>query len=113
MKEGQMKINEGKNNEMIESTAKDNRVLSIPAFMDKSSTSADSSTKKVEPKNRLRYIKAEKNIQNNFELLKQLDELVGLILVGNDHKYGEIKYCLVSKDTYRNEKIKGVIKVNK
>lgn len=111
MKEGQMKINEEQ--QIVGAVASDQeRVLTIPAFMDKS-PKPNPRKKEVHPQPKLNYIKVNKDEQNNWELLKQLDEMIGLVLAGNEPKKGEIRYYLTSKDSYRSERIKGIIRVNK
>ena len=104
MKEEQMKIDKGTGVE--ESKEK---VLSIPGFMNKRQ---EEQSKKSDPK-RLKYIKVANDRQTDWELLRQLDGLVGLVLAGEEPKTGEIRYHLTSKDSYRSERIKGVIRVNK
>lgn len=109
MKEEQMKINEeGKNVENTGVEEREEKVLSIPGFMNKRQEESKNSGPK-----RLKYIKVNKDEQNNWELLKQLDEMIGLVLAGNEPKKGEIRYYLTSKDSYRSERIKGIIRVDK
>ena len=109
MKEEQMKINEEE--KIVEGTGVENeeKVLSIPGFMNKRQ---EEQSKKSDPK-RLKYIKVANDRQTDWELLRQLDGLVGLVLAGREPKSGEIRYHLTSKDSYRSERIKGVIRVNK
>ena len=57
------------------------------------------------------HIKTNSASQSNWELLSQLDDLLGLILSGNEPTRGTIRYSLTNKDSYRSEKITGVIKV--
>lgn len=104
MKEEQMKIDKGTGVEESEE-----KVLSIPGFMNKRQ---EEQSKKSDPK-RLKYIKVANDRQTDWELLRQLDGLIGLVLSGKEPKSGEIRYHLTSKDSYRSERIKGVIRVNK
>lgn len=64
-------------------------------------------------KKEFKYIKTNSASQSNWELLSQLDDLLGLILSGNEPTRGTIRYSLTNKDSYRSEKITGVIKVTK
>lgn len=110
MKEGQMKINE-EEKKVVEGTGveeSEEKVLSIPGFMNK----RQEESKKSDPK-RLKYIKVTNDRQTDWELLRQLDGLVGLVLAGKEPKSGEIRYHFTSKDSYRSERIRGVIRVNK
>lgn len=66
----------------------------------------------MEPKE-FKHIKTNSGSQSNWELLSQLDDLLGLILSGNEPTRGVIRYSLTNKDSYRSEKITGVIKVVK
>ena len=110
MKEEQMKIN--KEEKIVEGTGveeSEEKVLLIPGFMNKRQ---EEQSKKSDPK-RLKYIKIANDRQTDWELLRQLDGLVGLVLAGKEPTRGEIRYHLTSKDSYRSERIKGVIRVNK
>ena len=64
-------------------------------------------------KKEFKHIKTNSASQSNWELLSQLDDLLGLILSGNEPTRGVIRYSLSNKDSYRSEKITGVIKVVK
>ena len=64
-------------------------------------------------KKEFKHIKTNSASQSNWELLSQLDDLLGLILSGNEPTRGTIRYSLTNKDSYRSEKITGVIKVTK
>ena len=111
MKEEQMmKINEEE--KVVDGTGVEEgkeKVLSIPGFMNKRQ---EEQSKNSGPK-RLKYIKVANDRQTDWELLRQLDGLVGLVLAGKEPKSGEIRYHFTSKDSYRSERIKGVIRVNK
>ena len=110
MKEEQMmKINEEE--KVVDGTGVEEgkeKVLSIPGFMNKRQEESKNSGPK-----RLKYIKVANDRQTDWELLRQLDGLVGLVLAGKEPKSGEIRYHFTSKDSYRSERIKGVIRVNK
>lgn len=87
----------------------DEKVLSIPEFMNK----RQEEQSKNSNHKRLKYIKVANDRQTDWELLRQLDGLVGLVLAGKEPKSGEIRYHFTSKDSYRSERIRGVIRVNK
>lgn len=109
MKEEQMKINEEE--KVVEGTGVEEgeeKVLSIPGFMNRQEEQSRNFGHK-----RLKYIKVANDRQTDWELLRQLDGLIGLVLSGREPKSGEIRYHLTSKDSYRSERIKGVIRVNK
>lgn len=97
---------ETKIEKVTEEVAAQQKILEIPGFMDK--------TKKVtvptEPKG-LKYIKVNRPSQNKWEILRKLDELIGLIVSGEEPRSGEIRYILNQKDTSKSEKIRGVIKI--
>lgn len=98
--------NETEIKKIAEEVAVRQNILKIPGFMDK--------TKKIttptEPKG-LKYVKVARASQNKWEILKKLDELVGLIVSGEEPRSGEIRYILNQRDTSKSEKIRGVIKI--
>ena len=77
--------------------------LNAPTFMIRNRARKEVPTRKEELKN----IKVNRASQNNWELLKKLDELVGLILAGEEPIKADIQYTIVNNDKYRKERNKG------
>lgn len=88
---------------------KNSKELDIPVFMTKNKVIKETPPRKGELKN----IKVQKAYQNNWDVLKKLDELVGLILAGEEPVKADIRYVITNFDKYRSEKIKGSIIVKK
>lgn len=106
-----MGTTETKKDETIEKIAEDmevqQKILEIPGFMDR----AKKITTPTDSVRGLKHIKVNKPSQNKWEILRKLDELVGLIVSGEEPRSGEIRYILIQKDTSKSEKIRGVIKI--
>lgn len=97
---------ETKIEKIAEDVAAQQKILEIPGFMDR----AKNITAPVEQRG-LKHIRVIKQSQNKWEILRKIDELVGLIVSGEEPRSGEIRYILSQKDTSKSEKIKGVIKI--
>ena len=101
------KKDETKIEKVTEEVAAQQKILEIPGFMDK--------TKKIatptETRGGLKHIKVNRSSQNKWEILRKLDELISLIVSGEEPRSGEIRYILNQKDTSKSEKIRGVIKI--
>ena len=97
---------ETKIEKIAEDVAAQQKILEIPGFMDR----AKKITAPVEQRS-LKHIRVIKQSQNKWEILRKIDELVGLIVSGEEPRSGEIRYILNQKDTSKSEKIKGVIKI--
>ena len=93
--------------ELAERVSATQKSIEIPQFMDRGKKSSNS----VSSYNELKFIKVNMPSQNKWDLLRKLDELVGLIVSGEEPRSGEIRYILNQKDSYRSEKIRGTIKV--
>lgn len=112
MKEGQEKVTklaiEVKDENGDEKKEQDFSKLNAPSFM------VRKTVKEIPArKDGLKNIKVQRNSQNNWEVLKKLDELVGLILAGEEPVKADIRYIITNNDKYRKERIKGSIIVNK
>lgn len=112
MKEGQGKVTtlaiEVKDENGGEKKEQDFSKLNAPSFMVRK-TAKEIPTRKGELKN----IKVQRTSQNNWDLLRKLDELVGLILAGEEPVKADIRYIITNNDKYRKERIKGSITVTK
>lgn len=108
MKEGQGKLAIEVTNEEQEKERKI-KELNAPGFMTKNRSVKEIPLKKDELKN----IRVQRASQNNWDVLKKLDELVGLILAGEEPVKADIRYVITNFDKYRSEKIKGSIVVKK
>lgn len=97
---------ETKIEKIAEDVTAQQKILEIPGFMDR----AKKITAPVEQRG-LKHIRVIKQSQNKWEILRKIDELVGLIVSGEEPRSGEIRYILSQKDTSKSEKIKGVIKI--
>ena len=100
------KKEETKIEKIAEDVAVQQKILEIPGFMDR----GKKITAPVEQRG-LKHIKVIKQSQNKWEILRKLDELIGLIISGEEPRSGEIRYILNQKDTSKSEKIRGVIKI--
>ena len=98
---------ETKIEKIAEDVAAQQKILEIPGFMDR----AKKITAPVEQQRGLKHIRVIKQSQNKWEILRKIDELVGLIVSGEEPRSGEIRYILSQKDTSKSEKIKGVVKI--
>ena len=112
MKEGQEKVTklaiEVKDENGDEKKEQDFSKLNAPSFMVRKTVKEIPSRK-----DGLKNIKVQRNSQNNWEVLKKLDELVGLILAGEEPVKADIRYIITNNDKYRKERIKGSIIVTK
>ena len=100
------KKEETKIEKVTEEVAAQQKILEIPGFMDRTKKIANP----VETRG-LKHIKVNRPSQNKWEILRKLDELIGLIISGEEPRSGEIRYILNQKDTSKSEKIRGVIKI--